>query len=183
MYKGGDIMRKTEIAAWTEEWGRQYFIEESLLKEVFKDDLTHIFHIGSTSIPSIGYAKPIIDILIVVKNIDKVDLYNNDMNALGYTAKGENGIGGRRYFSKGKEKKTHHVHIFQTGNEHIKTHLDFKAYLINNPVEAKSYGDLKVTLKSQFPNDHYKYQEGKKDFVDELVVKAKEWALEEYFSL
>ena len=140
------ILRKTEIAAWTKEWGKRYLVEESLLREVFKEDLVHIFHIGSTSIPTIGYAKPIIDILIVVNNIDKVNLYNSEMASLGYIPKGENGIEGRRYFSKGKEKKTHHVHIFQVGNEHIKTHLDFKAYLINNPVEAKQYGELKVTL-------------------------------------
>jgi GrpB-like predicted nucleotidyltransferase (UPF0157 family) len=114
----------------------------------------------------------------VVKNIDKVDLYNSEMASLGYIPKGENGIEGRRYFSKGKEKKTHHVHIFQTGNEHIKTHLDFKEYLINNPVVAKQYGTLKVILKKQFPYDHYKYQEGKQHFVDELVSKAKEWALQ-----
>ena len=176
-------MRKTDIAAWTEDWEKQYFLEESLLKEVFKDDLVHIFHIGSTSIPRIGYAKPIIDILIVVKNINHVDLYNNEMASLGYIPKGENGIEGRRYFSKGKDKKTHHVHIFQLGNEHIKTHLDFKAYLINNPVEAKTYGDLKVKLKQQFPNDHYKYQQGKQHFVDELGVKAKEWALQRKSSL
>ncbi len=170
-------MRKTEIVAWTEEWEKQYTIEESVLKEVLKEDLIQIFHIGSTSIPTIGYAKPIIDILIVVKNINKVNMYNSQMMTLGYTPKGENGIEGRSYFSKGKDKKTHHVHIFQTGNEHIRTHLDFKEYLINNPAEAKQYGDLKVTLKNQFPNDHSKYQEGKQFFVDELVVKAKEWAL------
>ena len=162
-------MRKTEILAWTEDWEKRYLVEESLLREVFKEeDLVHIFHIGSTSIPTIGYAKPIIDILIVVKNINKVDLYNSEMASLGYVLKGENGIEGRRYFTKGQDKKTHHVHIFQTGNEHIKTHLDFKEYLINNVVEAKQYGDLKVTLKKQFPNDHYKYQAGKQHFVSLL---------------
>ena len=178
-----NILRKTEIVVWTEEWAKRYLVEESLLKEVFKDDLVHIFHIGSTSIPTIGYAKPIIDILIVVNNLDKVDLYTSEMASLGYISKGENGIEGRRYFSKGKDKKAHHVHIFQRGNEHIKMHLDFKAYLINNPLEAKKYGDLKVTLKQQFPNDHYKYQKGKQHFVDELVSKAKEWALQRKSSL
>ena len=175
-------MRKTEIAAWTEEWNEQYLLEKSVLESVFTNDLVHIFHIGSTSIPTIGYAKPIIDILIVVNNIDKVDLYNSQMTALGYMPKGENGIEGRRYFSKGKNQKTHHVHIFQTGHEHITIHLDFKVYLINHPVEAKKYGDLKVILKNQYPNNHEKYQEGKQDFVNELVVKAQRWALQRQIS-
>ncbi|MEG0473713.1 MAG: GrpB family protein, partial [Solibacillus sp.] len=150
-------------------------LEEIILKEVWKDELVGIFHIGSTSIPTIGFAKPIIDILIVVKDIDQVNFYTNEMVALGYVSKGENGIIGRRYFSKG-QKRTHHVHIFQVGNKNINIHLQFKQFLISNPLEAKKYGGLKVNLAKQFPNEHCKYQAGKQPFLNELVSKAKEWA-------
>jgi GrpB-like predicted nucleotidyltransferase (UPF0157 family) len=169
-------LRKTKILVWTEDWRKSYNQEEVILKEVFRDELVDIFHIGSTSIPTIGYAKPIIDILIVVKDIENVDLNNSEMVALGYEPIGENGISGRRYFPKGKENRTHHVHIFQVGSEFIKTHLDFKEYLIKNPKEAKKYGELKVNLAKQFPYEHHKYQDGKQVFVNELVNKAKEWA-------
>ncbi|ATP40585.1 hypothetical protein CSE16_11285 [Solibacillus sp. R5-41] len=171
-------MRKTEILAWTEEWGKLFKLEEVIIKEVLKDELINIFHIGSTSVPTIGFAKPIIDILIVVKDIDQVDFYTREMVALGYVPKGENGIIGRRYFSKGKENRTHHLHIFQVGNENINIHLQFKQYLINHPLEAKKYGDLKVDLAKRFPNEHYKYQEGKQQFLNEIVSKAKEWAIQ-----
>ncbi|MFC6292908.1 GrpB family protein, partial [Macrococcus epidermidis] len=43
-------------------------------------------------------AKPIIDILIVVKDINKIDDYNAAIELIGYAAKGENGIPNRRYF-------------------------------------------------------------------------------------
>lgn len=36
--------------------------------------------------------------------------------------------------------------MFQRGNENIKTHLDFKSYLIEHPKEAKKYGDVKLEL-------------------------------------
>ena len=172
-------MRETNIMPWTEEWGKLYSEEENLLKRIFKNELVDIFHIGSTSIPTIGYAKPIIDILIVVKDIEKVDSYISIMEELGYVSKGENGITGRRYFPKGEENRTHHVHIFQIGSEHIKPLLDFKEYLINNPLEAKEYGELKINLTKQFPKEHHKYQEGKQQFVNELAIKAKEWAFKE----
>ncbi|MFB5664255.1 GrpB family protein [Alteribacillus sp. HJP-4] len=170
-------MRKTKILPWTEEWEKSYKQEEKILKEIFKGELVDIFHIGSTSVPAIGYAKPIIDILIVVKNIEKVDLYNEELRKFGYKPKGENGISGRRYFPKGNENRTHHVHIFQVGNENIKTHLDFKEYLIKYPEDAKRYGDLKIKLAKQFSEDHYKYQAEKQEFVNELVKKAKKCAL------
>ena len=119
-------MRKTNILPWTPEWEKLYHREEKVLKEIFTNELLGIFHIGSTSIPPVGYAKPIIDILMVVKNIESVDLYNDQMKSIGYEPRGENGIEERRYFPKGKENRTHHVHIFQTGNAAIQTHLVFK---------------------------------------------------------
>ncbi len=57
MNREGLLLRKTKILAWTEDWGKSYSQEEKILKEVFRDELVDIFHIGSTSIPTIGYAK------------------------------------------------------------------------------------------------------------------------------
>jgi GrpB-like predicted nucleotidyltransferase (UPF0157 family) len=169
------VMRKTEILPWTEEWGKVYLKEENKLKEIFKDELIKIYHIGSTSIPSVGYAKPIIDILIVVKDIEKVNLFNENMLSIGYEPRNEHGITGRRYFTKGKHKRSHHIHIFQLGNKNIDAHLSFKDYLINNPEDAKNYGDLKMILAKQFPGNTHKYQEVKEKFVDELIKKAVNW--------
>ena len=170
-------MRKTKICPWTEEWGKVYRHEEKLLKGILKDEIVHIFHIGSTSVQATGYAKPIIDILIVVKSIEKVDLFNGELRRFGYESKGENGITGRRYFPKGNESRTHHLHIFQVGNENIKTHLDFKDYLIKHPEDAKKYGEVKIELAKKFPENHYRYQDEKQVFVNGLVLKAKDWAL------
>lgn len=130
--------------------GKMYLEEENKLKAVFKDELIEIYHIGSTSIPSVGYAKPIIDILIVVKDIEKVNLFNDEMLCLGYEPRNEHGITGRRYFTKGKLKRSHHIHIFQLGNKNIDAHLSFKDYLNNNPEDAKKYGDLKKYWQSSF---------------------------------
>ncbi|GAE32713.1 GrpB family protein [Halalkalibacter hemicellulosilyticus] len=171
-------MRKTNILPWTKDWEKAYSEEEKLLKEIFKDELVDIFHIGSTSVQAIGYAKPIIDILVVAKDIEKIDLYNEELIKEGYEPKGKNGILGRRYFPKGRESRTHHVHIFQVGNENIKTHLDFKEYLLKQPEDAIRYGNLKIKLAKQYPDNHHKYQTEKQEFVNELVEKARSWALQ-----
>ncbi|OZM57578.1 hypothetical protein CIB95_04190 [Lottiidibacillus patelloidae] len=173
-------MRKTNILPWTDKWAKSYELEANKLKQIFRDEIIEIFHIGSTSIPTIGYAKPIIDILIVVKEIDKVDFYNEKMRLEGYEPKGEYGIEGRRYFPKSNNEhtqhRTHHVHIFQVGHGAIKGHLNFKEYLLLHPKRAKAYGDLKIALAKQFPDNHYDYQEGKQEFVEELVKEARDWA-------
>ncbi|WP_107838120.1 GrpB family protein [Metasolibacillus meyeri] len=174
-------MRKTKIVPWTKEWDQLYMIEAEILGEIFEHEIINIFHIGSTSVQAIRYAKPIIDILIVVENIGNIDIYNDRMSDFEYEVRGENGITGRRYFVKGKKKRTHHVHIFQIGNESINKHLHFKNYLIHHPQEAKKYGDLKIALAKEFPNNTYQYQKGKEAFVNELMVQALDWQ-ENYLS-
>lgn len=155
-------MRKTNIQTWTEGWQEAYNREEEILLKIFKDEWVDVFHIGSTSIPSIGYAKPIIDILLVVKNIEKVEDFNDNMVLMGYMPRGENGI-------------MYRLHIYQFGHENIKRHLDFKAYLTAHPLDAQKYGELKVQLAAQFPDNTYEYQEGKETFIKQLIKKVEKW--------
>ncbi|MFA9458760.1 GrpB family protein [Halalkalibacter sp. AB-rgal2] len=74
--KGGLPLRKTRIDPWKDEWEESYRNEKEKLKEVFKEELVDIFHIGSTSIPAIGFAKPIIDMLLAC--LHAKTLHRND---------------------------------------------------------------------------------------------------------
>jgi GrpB-like predicted nucleotidyltransferase (UPF0157 family) len=77
------MKRKWEITPWTKEWNHQYEIESKVL-DIFQTEFLEIHDVGSTSVPSFGFAKPIIDILIIVKDIEKVNLYNEQMIKAGY---------------------------------------------------------------------------------------------------
>lgn len=140
-----------------------------------KDELVNIYHIGSTSVENLR-AKPIIDIMPVVRDISRVDDYNKDFAALGYEPKGEFGITGRRYFRKGAEIRTHQIHIFEEGNlRDIKRHLAVRDYLRTHTRDSFEYGKLKSRLADMFPEDIEAYCEGKDAFVKELERKALEW--------
>ncbi len=63
------------------------FIEEAeKLTIIFRNEIVDIYHIGSTSVPCLK-AKPIIDIMPVVNDINKVDKYNVEMQKIGYELK------------------------------------------------------------------------------------------------
>ena len=120
--------------------------EAQKIKDIFGDELVDIHHIGSTSVPGLQ-AKPIIDIMPVVKDIDKIDSFNKQMEGLGYESMGEFGMKGRRYFRKGGDDRTHQVHVFQVDNkEDIHRHLAVRDYLRTHDEEMKKYGALKKTL-------------------------------------
>lgn len=171
---GGNTLRKLVVSLYNEQWIQLFMEEAEKLNFIFKNEIIDIYHIGSTSVPGLK-SKPIIDILPVVKDIHHVDNFNLEMQKIGYVAKGENGITQRRYFQKGGDNRTHHVHFYQIGSGEITRHLAFRDYLISHPDEMKLYGDLKERLAQQFPNNMKSYIAGKDYFAKELERKALAW--------
>lgn len=168
-------IRTIEVVEYDEKWNQMYLAEAKKIKEILKEEIINIYHIGSTSIPNMD-AKPVIDIMIEVKNINNIDKYNDKMSEINYIAKGEYGIEGRRFFLKGLYKRTHHVHIFQKNNKEIKRHINFRDYMISNQKEAIEYSTLKKKLAVEFRHDIDGYCKGKDLFIKNIDKKAKIWS-------
>ncbi|MBO3444915.1 GrpB family protein [Clostridium sp. CCUG 7971] len=163
------------VVDYNPEWPFLFQKEADSIKEILKDELVEIHHIGSTSVKNLK-AKPIIDIIPVVNNIEKVDKYNHEFENLGYELMGEYGIKGRRFFRKGLENRTHHIHIFEVSDTHnIKRHLAVRDYLRTHPEKAHEYGELKQELANKYPYDIESYCLGKDSFVKELEKNAVAW--------
>ena len=156
-------------------WHILFKQEAQQLAQIFSAEIVAIHHIGSTSIPGIP-AKPIIIIMPVVQDIQRIEGYNAVMLENGYVARGEFGIPGRRFFIKGgDEHRSHHLHIFQVGNPEIERHLAFRDYMIAHPQEAQAYGALKESLARQYPFDMDGYVNGKDQFIKDIDRKARVW--------
>ena len=169
------MTRTLKVVPYDPGWADQFLVEKNSLQQVFGDILVAVHHIGSTSIPGIK-AKPIIDILVVVRNIEQVDACNDAMIVLGYQPRGEFGIPGRRFFSKGgEEQRSHHVHVFESGHPEIARHLDFCDYLRAHSEEARRYGQLKAELVRKFRHASDRYTEGKTEMIREIDRKALAW--------
>jgi len=168
-------MRQVQVKAWTPEWSTRYEAESAILQAIFTDQLLAMHHIGSTSVPAIGYAKPIIDILLLVRQIDDVPLYYEPLIRAGYKPRGENGIAGREYFTKGDDQRTHHLHIYEPVHPQTIQHLLFRDYLIHHPQQALQYGELKRRLADQFPHDPAAYQQAKADHCQNIISDAQQW--------
>lgn len=166
---------KITVVEYDPNWRNKYLKEEFKIKGILQDKLINSFHIGSTSIPNLK-AKPIIDILLVVKDINELDAYSVQFENLGYEVMGEFGIKGRRYFRKGGDNRTHHIHAFQYDHiQEIERHLSFRDYLRQNPEICKEYGELKSRLADEYPTDIDSYIDGKNDFVKKIEKEALQW--------
>lgn len=169
------MLRRITVVPYDARWSDLFQEEADELTAMFGGEVVAIHHIGSTAIPGI-HAKPIIDILVEVQDIERIDAFNQEMAERGYVPKGEFGIRGRRFFIKGtEESRTHHVHVFQTGDAEFERHLVFRDYLRAHPEEAQAYSRLKQELARRFPNDIDSYMAGKDDLIKATERKARAW--------
>lgn len=166
---------KVEVMDYNPDWPFLYIQEAKKIEEILGKELIAIYHIGSTAVEGLK-AKPIIDIMPVVKNIENVDSFNEKFVNLGYEAKGEFGIKGRRYFRKGIENRTHQIHIFEESNQKdIKRHLAVRDYLRTHKQDALKYGELKMKLAQKHSHSINDYSLGKDSFVKNLENTALKW--------
>ncbi len=167
---------KVRVVPYDPQWKLAFVKEAGQIAQLLGDVVVAVHHIGSTAIPGI-HAKPIIDILLEVVDIAELDHRTTAMAQLGYEAKGELGIPGRRYFRKDNdsETRTHQVHAFQADSPGFARHLAFRDYLIAHPEEALKYSALKQELARAHPDDIEAYMDGKDPFIKEREAKAIAW--------
>jgi GrpB-like predicted nucleotidyltransferase (UPF0157 family) len=164
------MKKNIEVVPYNLNWPEVFASEAELIKQALGNNCITIHHIGSTSVPGLS-AKPIIDMLPVVKNIQEVDKATKAMESLGYEAKGEYGIAFRRYFQKGQNARTHNVHVYQEGDPEISRYLKFRDWMRSHPNDAENYAKLKQELAAKFPDDILQYCNGKDPFVANIDAK------------
>ena len=167
-------MRQVIVTPYQSSWPDAFQQEKEQLETIFGDRLLAVHHIGSTSVPGLS-AKPILDILPVVDSLDGIEAFDAAMEQIGYEAKGEFGMPGRRYYRKGGDNRTHHIHLYADGNPEIMRHVVFRDYLRQHPEEVEAYSTIKERLAHQYPEDISAYIAGKDSFVKTMEQRALAW--------
>lgn len=169
------MARKIEVVEYDSEWEKKFKAEAKEIKRILGKNCVEVHHIGSTAVKGMK-AKPVIDIMPVVKDLSLVDGHNAEFEAFGYECMGEYEIPGRRFYRKGGDQRTYHIHIFERSNKtDISRHIALRDYLRSHPEDAKAYAQLKTKLAEEFTYDNDGYCDGKDAFVKELEEKAIIW--------
>jgi len=170
--------RTIQVVDPTPEWSVFFGKEAAHLTLIFGTQLVAIHHIGSTAIQRIK-AKPIIDMLVIIKHIETIETFSAPMQQLGYRPRGEcldnpiPGTPGRFYFSKDiNGVRTHQVHVCQEGHADIENKLAFRDYLRAHREEAQAYSSLKERLAAEHRHDIVGYIRGKDAFVQRIIAQA-----------
>ncbi len=169
-------LKRVVVVPYDARWLARFASEERLIREALEVPISAVHHIGSTSVEGLA-AKPIIDIMLVVAQIESLDGQTDAMAAIGYEAWGEHGIPGRRYFTKGgPHARSHQVHAFAGDNPAVARHLAFRDYLRAHPEVTREYAALKQRAASDHPTSIDAYMDAKDAFIKHHEALALEWA-------
>ena len=153
------------LAEYDPDWPGEFISESRRVREVLGAKVVDVHHVGSTAVNNL-IAKPIIDLLVEVADLEPIDAMTESFIDAGYEVRGESGIPGRRFLTRNEEgQRTHDIHIFQTGHDEIVQMLLFRDKLRENPDVAASYADLKRGLAAKFHNDVLRYTQEKTEFI------------------
>ena len=146
------------------------------LKQLLGNAAVDIQHVGSTAIASI-YAKPIIDIVIGLRDLNDISPYMQLLEEHGFIFRGED-VAGQMLFVMGdfeKDTRTHHIHAVKWNGTEWKNYINFRDYLNCHPDKAMIYDACKKKLALQFPDDRRSYTEGKQECIECLLKEADVW--------
>ena len=167
---------KVEVVPYNSLWPDLFREEASRIQSALNVSLVEIYHIGSTSIMGIP-AKPVIDMMLVVDNLDEINFIKEKLNQLNYSPIQRQIIPHVSFFTKRQgDAICYHLHLHERGSPQISRHVNFRDYVIQHPEVASDYAQLKMKLAEKFSDDIFSYVSGKDKLVQEIDAKAKCWA-------
>ena len=162
------------IAEYDPIWPQLYSEEKARILAVAGNYIDEIQHVGSTSVPGLG-AKPIIDIMVGLRDLSLVEQCVQPLENLGYEYLGEYGIPERHYFRKPLANvgtRTHHIHVVVKRSDFWRRQILFRDYLRAHPEDARQYYLLKKGLAEKFGSDREGYTDAKTEFIESILVKV-----------
>ncbi|GAB3512002.1 GrpB family protein [Spirosoma knui] len=164
------------IEPYNPDWPKRAQWETGRLSEALRSNLLTVEHIGSTAIPGLA-AKPIIDLMPIVNQLDLLDQQRPILEGFGYEWYGEHGISQRRFCILPGPSGTSavHLHIFPSTSVDIDRHVAFRDYLRSHPTVAQAYQEEKLRAAKLHPFDSLAYNQEKADWVLRHEAKALSW--------
>lgn len=160
------------IVPYDRSWPAAFERERVILDRVLGTSaIGGIHHVGSTAVPGLP-AKPIIDILVGVEDLESARVHIEALAALRYVY-APHRVDEMLWFCKpAPAARTHHLHLVPTGSARFRDELAFRDYLRKHPECADAYTRLKRELAARFRHDREAYTDAKADFVYEVSRRA-----------
>lgn len=151
-------------------WPELFEREAKRIYSILGDKVLQLEHVGSTSVPGLC-AKPIIDMLLVVKDSTDESAYVPDLENSGYVLRIRETNWYEHRLFKGPDTDIN-LHVFSRGCPEIERMLRFRDWLKNNRDDRDKYARVKRDLAKQQWKYVQDYADAKSAIVQEIMERA-----------
>lgn len=169
--------RPYEPKEYDPNWKEKFREYAKRLKPIIGDNLIEIEHMGSTSIEGM-FAKPQIDILVVVKDLDEIETIYDKFVKDGFVPRGREYVGiGDEYVTldDSNGKRLASIHIFEEGHPAIEEDRLFRSYIASHEEDKQLYMQTKKDLYAKYKDNYEGYDTGKADVINKIKERARKW--------
>lgn len=150
-------------------WPNRFELEAAALRAAIGAWITgEVHHVGSTAVPGLD-AKPIIDILVGVDDLETSQVCFKPLTELGYLYAPYLPEEMHWFCKPHPSRRTHHLHLVPSDSERFRDELTFRDRLREDPAMADEYAALKRDLAKRFTDDREAYTEAKGEFVRRIL--------------
>jgi GrpB-like predicted nucleotidyltransferase (UPF0157 family) len=125
-------------------------------------------HIGSTSVPGLA-AKPIVDVLVVVSDVDDESSYATALEDAGFVLRVRE-PGHRMFRTPGKDV---HIHVYGSGDQAVGDYLAFRDRLRVDDADRALYAKVKRELAQRPWSDMNYYADAKTEVITQILGRAR----------
>jgi GrpB-like predicted nucleotidyltransferase (UPF0157 family) len=161
-----DAPRKITIVAYDPTWPARFEQERGRIAGL-GSVVKRIEHIGSTAVAGLA-AKPIIDILVTVDDVEDEARYVPALEACGYVLRVRE-PGHRMFRTPARDV---HVHVWRSGSDDERRHLLFRDWLRGNAPDRELYEQTKRELARRSWADMNDYADAKTAVIVAILQRA-----------
>jgi GrpB-like predicted nucleotidyltransferase (UPF0157 family) len=167
---GGIEKPEILIADYDPAWPAKFEMHRRIIAGALGATALHVEHIGSTSVPGLA-AKPIIDILVVVKDSANEPTYRPQLEGAGYVLRVREPDWNEHRMLRTAEKDVH-VHLYSAGCAEIQRNLVFRDHLRVHAADRQRYEETKRALARSDWADMNAYADAKTEVIESILAAA-----------
>jgi GrpB-like predicted nucleotidyltransferase (UPF0157 family) len=116
-------------------------------------------------------AKPIIDVLLTVADVDHEAAYVPALESAGFLLR----VREPAHRMMRTPARDVHVHVYEPGRPEVRNYLDLRDWLRVDAEDRELYATTKRSLARQQWNDMNDYADAKSDVIDGVLTRARAW--------
>jgi GrpB-like predicted nucleotidyltransferase (UPF0157 family) len=165
---GGREEMEIRLADYDPDWPVRFAAERMRVQQALGPEALTVEHIGSTAVPGL-VAKPIIDVLVTVKDIEDAASYQPAMEVAGFQLRVRE-AGHRMFRSAARDV---HVHVYEPTHPAVDDYITLRERLRHEADDRDLYARAKHELARRQWDDMNDYADAKTTVITQILNRAR----------